>query len=475
MTPSIISPRPVPGPRPLPLFKDRINLFRFAKDPIGHCVALHGKYGAVAALVTDKPKAMVFAFGDEFNHQVLSNPELFCSPGFLRFPVEKDSAVVRLNTSLIAMNGARHKQQRRLVQPAFHQKQVAGYHRDMVQAIESFLMGWHGSSSLNMLQEMKRLTLVVATKILFGIDTSAEAGRFGKLTSRWLNLLFNPLVQLVPRDLPGLPYREILRLSDQLDALYRSMIESKRAAKEAQHDVLAMLIQTHDEDSAHLSDAELIGHAHSLFVAGHDSTAASLTWVLFLLAQHPRIYADLLDELEGELHGDMPSLEQLGRLHLLDNVVKETLRLLTPSTVIGRKTTALCNIGGYTVPAGTPVMLSPYITHRNPELYPDPQRFRPERWANLTPSAYQYLPFGAGTHMCLGASFAMMELKLVLAAVVQRYRLKVVPNTQIDRIVRAFLAPQGGLPMLIAPQDRQFQRVPVRGNIHEMMELSSGE
>jgi cytochrome P450 len=418
---------------------------------------------------------MIFAFGDEFNHQVLSDPELFCSPGFLRFPVEKDSAVVRLNTTLVSMNGAQHKQQRRLVQPAFHQKQVAGYHQDMVQAIETFLMGWQGRGSLNMFKEMKRLTLVVATKILFGIDTSAEADRFGRLTSRWLDLLFNPLVQLVPRDLAGLPYREILRLSDELDALYRGMIESKRTSTADQRDVLAMLIQTHDEDSTRLNDAELIGYANSFFVAGHDSTATSLTWVLFLLAQHPQIYADLLDELEGELHGEIPSLEQLGRLPLLDRVVKETLRLLTPSPVIGRKTTAACSIGGYDISAGTPVMLSPYITHRNSELYPEPERFRPERWANLHPSTYQYLPFGAGVHMCLGSTFALLELKLVVAAVVQRYRLRVEPDAQINRIVRAFLAPRDGMPMLLAPQDRQFQRVPVRGNIHDMVDLHSGE
>jgi cytochrome P450 len=371
------------------------------------------------------------------------------------------------------MNGAQHKQQRRLVQPAFHREQVAGYHQDMARAIETFLTGWQGCSSLNMLQEMKRLTLVVATRVLFGIDTSAEADRFGKLTSRWLDLLFNPLVQLMPYNLPGLPYPEILRLSDELDALYRGMIENKRTSTADQRDVLAALIQTHDEDSARLTDAELIGHANSIFVAGHDSTATSLTWVLFLLAQHPRIYADLLDELEGELHGDIPSLEQLGRLPLLDSVVKETLRLLTPSTVIGRKTTAACSIGGYSVPAGTPVMLSPYITHRNPELYPEPERFRPERWVDLKPSTYQYLPFSAGVHMCLGSTFAMLELKLVLAAVVQRYRLRVVPDAQIDRMVRAFLAPRDGMPMLVAPQDRQFQRAPVRGNIHEMVDLNS--
>jgi cytochrome P450 len=475
MTSAHTSSGPIPGPQPAPLLKHRINVFRFAKDPVGQVIALHRRYGPVVTLTTNTPRALVFAFGEEFNRQVLSNPQLFCNPGFLSFPEDEDFALKRLNTTLAAMNGAHHKQHRRFVQPAFHREQVAGYYRNMVQAIESCLTRWPGDGTLNIFQEMKYLTLVVATKILFGIDTRAEADRFGQLTTRWLNVLFNPLTQMARYDLPGLPYRNILRVSEELDAVYQAMIDQKRASKEPQPDVLATLIQINEEDSERLNDAELIGHAHSLFVAGHDSTASSASWALFLLAQHPRIYADLLDELEGELHGGVPSLEQLGRLPLLDSVVKETLRLLTPSPVMRRKTTAPCNIGGYDVSADTPVMLSPYITHRNPELYPEPQRFRPERWANLNPSTYQYLPFGAGVHMCVGSIFAQLELKLVLAAVVQRYRLSIVPNAEINGIVRAFLAPRGGLPMHVVPQDRQFRRVPVQGDVCGMVDLDGDE
>lgn len=422
-------------------------------------------------MTTDAPKMKVFAIGSVFNHQVLSDPDLFRSPGFLKFPVAQDSALVRLNTALVSMNGQQHKQQRRLVQPAFHRRQVENYHRAMVDVTETLLDGWRGQHTLDMHHEMKRLALVMATRVLFGIDTRSEADRFGELTTRWLSLLFNPLVSLASYDLPGLPYRELLRLSDELDAIYRTIIERKRALPEAQQDMLATLIQTFDEDGGRLSDAELIGHANSIFIAGHDSTASTLTWALFLLAQHPQIYSDLLDELEGELRGGLPALEQLGRLPLLDGVVKETMRLLSPAAVIGRKTTAPCMLGGYDLPANTSVMLSPYLTHRDPDVYPDPERFLPQRWAGLSPSTYQYMPFGVGPHMCLGSSFALLEMKLVLAAFVQRYRVTVLPDARIDRKLLAFMIPRQGMPMRLAPQDRRFERVAVRGNIHEMVNL----
>lgn len=473
MTPTIITPSRIPGPRPAPVLKDRLNYLRFANDPVGYVTALHRTYGPVAAMTADVPKMKVFAIGPVFNHQVLSDPELFRSPGFLRFPAAPDSALVRLNTALVAMNGQQHKQQRRLVQPAFHRRQVESYHRAMVDVTETLLEDWRGQQTLDIHHQMKRLALVMATRVLFGIDTRAEADRFGALTTRWLALLLNPLVSLASYDLPGLPYRELLRCSDELDQIYRTIIERKRAQGDPQQDMLAALIQTFDEDGGHLSDAELIGHANSIFIAGHDSSASTLTWALFLLAQHPQVYSDLLDELAGELHGATPSLEQLGRLPLLDYVVKETMRLLTPAAVIGRKTTAPCMLGGYDLPANTSVMLSPYLTHRDPDVFPEPQRFLPQRWSGLAPSTYQYLPFGVGPHMCLGSSFALLEMKLVLAAFVQRYRVTVVPNAQIDRRLLAFMLPRHGMPMRLAPQDRRFERVPVRGNIHEMVDLAA--
>ncbi|GAB4205991.1 MAG: cytochrome P450 [Roseiflexaceae bacterium] len=461
----------LPGPSVLPLVGARGNLARFLLDPVGYTAGLYRDYGRVCTIAGGHAGAMLFAFGPEYNHQVLSDSELFRSPSFLNFPVPDGSAPQRLDSGLISMNGAQHKQHRRLLQPAFHRRQVEGYRDAMVTTAEHYLERWRTGDQLNLAHEMQMLTLLVASRVLFGLDTEAEAEQLGAMTTRWFELLLAPAVLLAPYDLPGSPYRAMLRHAEVMDTAYRAMIERKRATVEEQHDVLATLIQTRDEDGARLSDAELIGHAHNIFVAGHDSSANTLTWALFLLAQHPQVYADLRDELHGLLRGAAPTLEQLGRLPLLDGVLKETMRLMTPAIMIKRDTTATCEIGGYLVPGGTPVLISPYITHRLSELYPDPERFVPARWFGLDRGPYEYLPFGAGPHMCIGASFAQQEMKLVLALIVQRYAFETVAGTRIDRQVRLFLAPRAGMPLRLLPPDHKPKRVPVSGNVHEMVNL----
>lgn len=206
-----------------------------------------------------------------------------------------------------------------------------------------------------------------------------------------------------------------------------------------------------------------------MFAAGHETTSNALTWTVFLLGQHPHVFANLLDELEGTLHGNPPTIEQLGRLPLLDGVVKESLRLLPPASIGMRTTSAPGELGGFVLPKGASIIYSEFITHRLPELYEEPNRFKPERWATLDRSPYEYLPFSAGRHMCIGAGFATQEMKVVLAMLLQRYRLSVVPNASISANIS--MRPTHGMPMRVFPQDRQFQRVSVRGTLHELIDF----
>jgi cytochrome P450 len=234
--------------------------------------------------------------------------------------------------------------------------------------------------------------------------------------------------------------------------------------------VLASLVHAHDEDGAKLNEDELIGHAFTLFVAGHETTANALTWTLFLLSQHPHICADLLDELDGALHGEAPTIEQLPQLPLLDGVVKESLRLLPPAAIGARVASAPCELGGFALPKGASIIYSEFITQRMPELYEEPDRFKPQRWATLERSAYEYLPFSAGRHRCIGAEFATQEMKLVLPMLLQHYRFSVVPNAKID--TNLSMRPAHGMPMHVVAQDRQFQQVPVRGGIHRLIDFA---
>lgn len=180
------------------------------------------------------------------------------------------------------------------------------------------------------------------------------------------------------------------------------------------------------------------------------------------------------DELTGELRGDAPTVEQSGRLPLLDRVVKESLRLMPPASVLVRVSTEAFQLGCYELPANTTIFLSPFITHRMPDLFTAPQAFKPERWEGTEPSLYAYLPFGAGPRMCIGATFALMEIKLALAMIIQRFRLALLEGARVDPELRLTLRVRGGLPMRVHAQDRQFGCAPVRGSVAAVIDLPRG-
>jgi cytochrome P450 len=289
-----------------------------------------------------------------------------------------------------------------------------------------------------------------------------------------MSRLNNPLTTVLPYDLPGLPYRTFLDAVARYDAAMRALIARKRAGGGDNRDVLAMLLQSRDEESgASLSEEEVVGHVGALFAAGHETTANTLTWTLFLLSQHPHICAELLDELEQVLGGAAPSVEQLEQLPLLDRVLKESMRIIPVVPAVFRRSAEDVELGGYLVPAHTEIFTSTYATHHLPEIYAEPERFLPGRWETITPSPFEYSPFSVGPRMCIGATFALFEMKIVLAMLLQRFRLELPAGARVDRFGFITLSPRGGLTMLAHRQDRQFSRGVggTQGNVREMVIL----
>lgn len=465
---TVIAPqRAIPGPRALPLLSWRTGMLNLYQNPFKYLRWLHDTYGDLVTLARGDASC-VCAFGPTLNFQILTEPHLFevgrTSP-FMKF--DADSAFGKLMMlNLTQMNGEKHRQHRRLMQPAFHKQQVAHYSEDMIALTQQMLDSWQSQSQIDLHREMQRLTQGIAVKTLFGLYDEVELARAGALMRNLTRSML--LVMALPFDIPGTPYHRALRISEQLSTFIRATIAQKREQKDAT-DVLATLIQAHDEDGTKLSDDELVGHAFTLFAAGHETTSNALTWMVFLLSQHPHVFANLLDEVEGALHGNAPTSEQVNCLPLLDGVIKESLRLLSPASIGIRATSEPCELGGFALPQGANVIYSEFITHRMPELYEEPDRFKPERWAMLDRSPYEYLPFSTGRHMCIGAGFATQEMKVVLAMLLQRYRLSVVPDARISSNIS--MRPVHGMPMRVFPQDRQFQRVSVRGNIHELIDF----
>ena len=292
------------------------------------------------------------------------------------------------------------------------------------------------------------------------------------MIQEWVALNFSLLAWLIPVKLPGLPYCRLHNHAERLERELLRIISEKRAAATCGSDVLSLLTRA-QRDGAPISDAELVSQATILFAASYETTVNALTWTLFLLAQHPSIMADLLDELDGTLKGGPPTSDQLDHLPLLEAVIKESMRILPPVPFIARVATRPVELGGLSLRRGDWVACSIYMTHHLPDLYLEPEQFRPGRWFEINPTPYEYLPFGAGPYSCIGYNFATSVIKIALTMILQRFRLTVVPGVRIDRLVQVTMRPKYGLPMVLHRQDRQFQAVRVRGNIHDMVRLTS--
>jgi cytochrome P450 len=241
--------------------------------------------------------------------------------------------------------------------------------------------------------------------------------------------------------------------------------------------VLSILIEAHDEDGVGLTDDELVGHVSVLFIAGHETSAFTLAWTLFLLAQHPRANADLEAELRSALRGDAPTAESLARLPLLDAVVRESMRLLPPTPFLFvRRGTSAFSLGPYSLPAGAQVILSPLVTHRARSIYTEPKRFLPGRWDTISPGPYEYMPFGAGPRFCVGAAFGAQLVRITLAVLVQRFRFTLLLDARIARKAQGItMGPRYGMPMRVARHDGQLAPPSrVQGDIHELVDLPGG-
>lgn len=451
------------------MIADSVSYVKFFLDPIGCITKIHREIGPLAE-VSCFGKPFVFALGPEFNRQILGDPATFhVIPITLLGP--EQSAQRRIGTGLVTINDDLHKRHRRLVLPQFRGKAIEMHCDAIVSTTAQMLDGWRCGEGRDVLPDMTRLTVRIAGSTLFSLDDPYLARTTAELINRWFHANASPLARLLRRDVWGTPYHRLLGLAQRIERQIVKLIEHRRASAAEGHDVLSILLRAHDEDGEMLTDEEVIGETTVLFAAAHETTSKVLTWTLFLLAQHPSIAVDLVDELQGVLRGHPLTVEHLGRLPLLDRVVKESMRILPPVPFNFRKTTRPVQLGGKDVPEGRTVLFSHYVTHHMPELYAEPETFQPDRWLTINPSQYEYLPFSAGPRMCIGAGFATMAIKVALAMILYRHRLTVVPNARIDRSVDITLSPRYGMPMTIGAQDREFARVPVLGNIHEMVDL----
>ena len=341
----------------------------------------------------------------------------------------------------------------------------------MVALTRAMLDHWSADKPIDMFEEMRKLTLQISARLLFGLEQDSPIAKVADMINLWMNRSTSVPVRLLRRDWPGTPYRRMLLFAERLEREILAIADQKRRQAGDANDILSLLLQAHDE-SGLISDSELVGQTNLLLLASYETTTTALTWTLFLLAQHPRVARDLHDELKAILRGDSPTIEQLGELTLLDAVIKESLRILPPVIYNTRTAIKPFALGPHHLDAGTTVGFSHYITHHLPEVFADAEKFKPERWSSCDPSPYEYLPFGAGSRTCVGAAFAVMLTKITVAMLLQRFSITVIDDSIIDRQGLITLAPKFGMPMLLDATPGRFAKSRVRGSIHEMVDLN---
>jgi cytochrome P450 len=442
----------------------------FLDDPIAYMVRLYGRRGREVTYAPGR-KDFVFAFGPEHNRTILLNPDLFAATGFL-FPGPKNSAQRRLLAGIFNQNGEHHRDQRRLMMPTFQRQTVAGYRDALAAGCEEFIAAWRPGEVRDVSAELLGLVARLNGRLLLGVEADDLVRDLEVATEEWM-ALNTPLTVAasLSLDLPRSYYERALTCSERVEGLTQRLIAARRTKPLDGTDLLAQLLRGRAATPDRLSEAELVGQTAHMFAASNQSTRSALIWTLFLVTQHPAVMRELFAELHRELDGGPPTLEQLERLPLLDRVIKEGVRLFPPVAYYTRATAGPAELGGQRLKPGTTVVFSHYITHHMPDLFPAPERFDPARWRTADPSPYEYLPFGIGPRMCIGITFASLVVRVVLATLLQRVRLTVVPGTRVDRRVTTILSPRHPLPMRLDLPDPPFFASPVTGDVHEMVDL----
>ena len=358
---------------------------------------------------------------------------------------------------LVTSQGDFWLRQRRLAQPAFHRQRIAALGAQIVSATEELLAAWEprlaDGRAFEVGEEMMRLALRIASEALFGANMQAQASA----VSHSFNILSAQLVarfrsfNILPPVLPTRADRAWRAAVAELDRVVYGLIAERRRRAEDTGDLLSMLMLARDEETGEqMDDRQLRDEVLTMLVAGHETTATALTWVWAMLDRHPQAAARLHAELDTVLEGRAPTVADAPKLAYTRMVIDETMRLYPPLYIMSRKVREEDEIGGFRIPAGSSVDVSPYVTHRHPAFWEEPERFDPERFTPERAAArhkYAYVPFSTGPRMCIGNSFALLEATLVLATVAQRYRLRVREGHTLAPSPLLTLRPKDGLPV----------------------------
>ncbi len=436
-----------PGPKGKPFF----GVFpQFRKDPPRYLLSVARQYGDVAYFTMGSQKFYLLNRPEYVQDVLVTHNSKFQKSRIMQ------RSKILLGEGLLTSEGQQHLRQRRLVQPAFHRQRIAGYAAAMVECAGRTTARWTSGETRDISEEMMRLTLAIVAQTLFAAEVEEDADEIGRAMTDVLGMFdmmlipFTEFLQKMP--LPSM--RRFERARSFLDRKIYSIINERRESGGDRGDLLSMLLLAQDEqgDGGSMTDTQVRDEALTLFMAGHETTANALTWTWYLLSQNPDVERRLNEELDSVLAGGSPTFDDLPQLTYTEMVFAESMRLYPPAWTLSRLAMQDHDIGGYSMPAGSLCLLSPYVMHRNAEFFPDPDRFDPERW---TPEAkharpkFSYFPFGGGPRICIGERFAWTEGILLLAAIGQRWRMRLDPGQRVDHLAQITLRTRYGMRMIL--------------------------
>jgi cytochrome P450 len=455
----------LPGPKLSPL--DQL-IYRPGRNPLAFFTNLARTYGDIAAYRMGGEQ-LVFVNAPHYVRDVLVTNNRFFIKGR---GLQRSKRL--LGEGLLTSEDPIHLRQRRLMQPAFHRDRIAAYGGTMVAYAARLRDQWRDGDTLDVAQDMMRLTLAIAGKTLFDLDVESQAGEVrdalnAVMESFWLTML--PFADVLER-LPVPQLRRAKAARARLDAIIYNMIAERRAVASRQSsglgpessvtkpdrtDLLSMLLAAQDEDSgARMTDRQVRDEAMTILLAGHETTANALTWTWYLVSTSPEVEARLHDEVDRVLQGRLPTVADLDGLSYVERVVTEAMRLYPPAWLIGRRALQDYPIGDYVAPARSIFVMSPYVLQRDARYFADPERFDPGRWTSEFRAAlppFAYFPFGGGPRRCIGDSFAWMELVLVVATIAQQWRLALVPGHPVEPQPLVTLRTKHGMRMDVKRRD----------------------
>jgi cytochrome P450 len=464
---------------PGPNYKIPGKLIRqFIREPIKTLSTISQKYGDISYFKLGPKQHVYLVNNPDYIEKVLIYDHRNFKKG-KRLQVAKSL----LGEGLVTSEGGFHNRQRRLIQPIFHPRQIMSYANIMTDHAIRFRDRWKDEDTIDISQEMMELTLGIICKSVLNYNVESEAKQVGKaltITRNYSRRLQSPIGHVLDK-IPILPApRGAHKAKEELDSLVYGLISDRRRQQEesdnkSYDDLLSRLLQAQDSNLAgpaspdtaqssssndKMSDKQVRDEVMTIFIAGHETTANALTWTFYLLSQYPDVEEKLHDEIDsilgiinrnnGHAITKIATADDISKLQYTEKVLRESMRIYPPVWTMGRYVENDYQVGEYTIPAGSSILMSQYVMHHDPRYYEQPEQFNPDRWTvefKTQLPRFSYFPFGGGIRGCIGEPFAWMEGILIIATIAQKWTMRLVPGQRIKLDPAITLRPKYGMKM----------------------------